>query len=53
MISESYEMKVAALSEEEPSFEAASEKFAEADEVFNTILEEYELIASSIQNEVR
>ena len=52
MISESYEMKTAALAEEEPSFEAASEKFAEADEVFNAILEEYEMISSSIQNEV-
>ncbi|TAA71910.1 hypothetical protein [Planococcus salinarum] len=53
MISESYDLKVAALSEEETSFDAASEKFAEADSVFNTILEEYELIPSSIQNEVK
>ena len=53
MISESYEMKAAALNEEETSFEAASEKFAEADEIFNSILEEYELIPSSIQNEVK
>lgn len=53
MISESYDMKAAALAEEETSFEAANEKFAEADEIFNSILEEHELIPSSIQNEVK
>lgn len=53
MISESYDMKAAALAEEETSFEAANEKFAEADEIFNSILEEHELIPSSIQNEVQ
>lgn len=53
MISESYEMKVSALSEEETSFEAANEKFTEADEIFNSILEEHELIPASIQNEVK
>ncbi|HSJ38707.1 MAG TPA: hypothetical protein VK945_10900 [Planococcus sp. (in: firmicutes)] len=53
LISESYEMKMAALSEEETSFEAANEKFAEADAIFNSILEEFELISSSIQNEVK
>ncbi|MCM3612458.1 hypothetical protein M4S82_14525 [Planococcus sp. MERTA32b] len=52
LISESYDMKAAALAEEETSFEAANSKFAEADEVLNSILEEYELIPSSIQNEV-
>lgn len=52
MISESYDMKIAALNEDETSFEAAGEKFAEADEIFNSLLEEYELIPSSIQNEV-
>lgn len=53
MISESYDMKAVALSEEETSFEAANEKFAEADEIFNSILKEHELIPSSIQNEVK
>lgn len=53
MISESYDMKAAALAEEETSFEAADEKFAQADEIFNSILEEYGLIPSSIQNEVK
>lgn len=53
MISESYKMKTAALSEEETSFDAANEKFAGADEIFNGILEEHELNPSSIQNEVK
>lgn len=52
-ISESYDMKAAALAVEETTFEAANEKFAEADEIFNSILEEHELIPSSIQNEVK
>lgn len=53
MISESYDMKATALAEEETSFEAANEKFTEADEIFNSILEDHELIPSSIQNEVQ
>lgn len=52
MISESYDMKAAALAEEETSFEAANAKFVEADESLNALLEEYDLIPSSIQNEV-
>ncbi len=52
MIAESYDMKAAALAEEETSFEAANAKFVEADESLNTIMEEYDLIPSSIQNEV-
>lgn len=53
MIAESYEMKAAALTEEETSFEAADQKFIEADEIFNAILEENDLIPSSIHNEVK
>ncbi|WP_033542655.1 hypothetical protein [Planococcus sp. CAU13] len=53
MISESYEMKTAALGEEETSFVSADEKFMEADEIFNSILEKNELIPSSILNEVK
>lgn len=52
LISESYDMKADAITKEETSFEAAGEKFAEADGILNTVLEEYELISSSIQNEV-
>lgn len=52
LISESYDLKVAALAEEEPAFEAAIEKFNEADEMFNALLVENELMPSSIQNEV-
>lgn len=52
LIAESYDLKVAALAEEEPSFETAIEKFNEADEIFNSLLVDNELIPSSIQNEV-
>lgn len=53
LISESYDLKVAALAEDDTTFEAANGKFIEADEIFNAILEENELIPSSIFNEVQ
>lgn len=52
LIAESYKLKAGALAEEEISFEPANEKFSEADEIFNALLVENELIPSSLQNEV-
>ncbi|MBT2571940.1 hypothetical protein [Planococcus sp. ISL-110] len=48
---ESYEMKAEELTKD-ASFEAADEKFGEADAMLNELLEEQELAASSIYNEV-
>ena len=53
LISESYDLKVAALAEDDTTFETANGKFIEADEIFNAVLEENELIPSSIFNEVQ
>jgi Asp-tRNA(Asn)/Glu-tRNA(Gln) amidotransferase A subunit family amidase len=50
-IKESYSMKADELTKD-ASLEAANEKFMEADEVFNKMLEEQGLAASSILNEV-
>ncbi|TWT00194.1 hypothetical protein [Planomicrobium sp. CPCC 101079] len=50
-IKESYSMKAEELSKD-ASFEAANEKFVQADETFNKLLEEQGLAASSILNEV-
>lgn len=50
-IKESYDMKVEELSKE-ASLEEANAKFQEADDKFNALLEELELNASSIYNEV-
>lgn len=50
-IQQSYDMKAEELTKE-ASFEAANEKFLEADETFNVLLEEQELAASSLYNEV-
>lgn len=48
---ESYEMKAEELTKD-ASFEAANEKFGEADATLNELLEEQDLAASSIYNEV-
>ncbi len=49
---ESYDMKAEELTKETPTFEAANEKFSEADAQLNELLEEQGLAASSIYNEV-
>lgn len=49
---ESYDLKAEELTKETPSFEAANEKFNEADTQLNELLEEQGLAASSIYNEV-
>lgn len=51
-ITESYEMKIEELGTEAPDFQAAADKFAEADAAFNEILEENGLVASNLYNEV-
>lgn len=48
---ESYEMKAEELTKD-ASFEAANEKFLEADDMLNELLVEQDLAASSIYNEV-
>lgn len=48
----SYEMKIEELGTDAPDFQAAADKFAEADAVFNKILEENGLVASNLYNEV-
>lgn len=49
---ESYDIKAEELTKETPTFEAANEKFSEADAQLNELLEEQGLAASSIYNEV-
>ena len=49
---ESYALKAEELTKEAPSFEAANEKFNEADAQLNELLEAQGLAASSIYNEV-
>lgn len=51
-IAASYEMKIEELGTEAPDFQAAADKFAEADAAFNEVLEENGLIASNLYNEV-
>ncbi|MEZ0480162.1 hypothetical protein [Planococcus sp. SSTMD024] len=51
-IAASYEMKIEELGTETPDFQAAADKFAEADAVFNEILEENGLVSSNLYNEV-
>lgn len=51
-IAASYEMKIEELETDGPDFQAAADKFAEADAAFNEILEENGLVASNLYNEV-
>ncbi|MFP3358677.1 hypothetical protein [Planococcus citreus] len=51
-IAASYEMKIEELGTDAPDFQAAADKFAEADAVFNQVLEENGLISSNLYNEV-
>ncbi|ANU16728.1 hypothetical protein BBI11_06610 [Planococcus maritimus] len=51
-IATSYEMKIEELGKETVDFQAAAEKFAEADEALNELLEENGLVASNLYNEV-
>ncbi|MFP3323858.1 hypothetical protein R0K05_12280 [Planococcus sp. SIMBA_160] len=51
-IAASYEMKIEELGNETPDFQAAADKFGEADAALNEILEENGLVASNLYNEV-
>ncbi|RAZ66653.1 hypothetical protein [Planococcus maitriensis] len=51
-IVQSYEMKAEELDTEAPDFQAAADKFAEADAALNEVLEENGLIASNLYSEV-
>lgn len=51
-IADSYGMKIEELETMAPDFQAAADKFAEADVALNKVLEENGLIASNLYNEV-
>ncbi|WP_456271423.1 hypothetical protein [Bacillus sp. AK031] len=51
-LAESYEMKAAELQKEEVNFDAANEKFAEAEEQIANLLEEAGLVKSSLSNDI-
>ncbi len=51
-LAESYDMKAAELQNEEVNFEAANEKFAEAEEQIASLLEEAGLVKSTLSNDV-
>jgi hypothetical protein len=51
-LAESYDMKAAELQNEEVNFDAANEKFAEAEEQIGSLLEEAGLVKSSLSNDI-
>ncbi|MGD6965209.1 hypothetical protein ACQCVP_02120 [Rossellomorea vietnamensis] len=51
-LAESYDMKATELQNEEVNFEAANEKFTEAEEQIGSLLEEAGLVKSSLSNDV-
>jgi hypothetical protein len=51
-LAESYDMKAAELEKEEVNFDAANEKFAEAEEQIAGLLEEAGLVKSSLTNDI-
>lgn len=52
LMAESYGLKMDELTQEEPDFEAAAQKFGEADMLLNQVLEANGLVASNMYNEV-
>ncbi|RIW28765.1 hypothetical protein D3H55_20930 [Bacillus salacetis] len=51
-LAEAYDMKAAELEKEEVNFDAANEKFAEAEEQIASLLEEAGLVKSSLTNDI-